>query len=159
MVIEALKHFLRRISLLLPTEVLHKAFNRCLRIQTEHFSTCLFASAAPLCPHMCATTNWPLKWHTETWEARQYMETKTINKKSQKKSKKWFDMHGLLLASRPPAALKCDAHFISTTYLITSTSYIKEPVRESRPSSTLPSITLLSTTDLIILRLKQGSTR
>lgn len=83
------------------------------------------------------------------------MGTKTINKKSQK----WFDMHGLLLASRPPAALKHDAHFILTTYLITITGYMKEPVRKSRPSSTLPSAALPSTIDLIILRLKQGSTR
>lgn len=139
--------WLFRISLLLPTEVMHKLFNRCLRIQTEHFCTWLFASAA----HMCATTNWPLKWHTETWEARRYMGTKTINKKS----KKWVDMHGLLLASRPLAALKRYTHFILTTYLITSTGYIKEPGRESRSSSTA----LRSTINLIILRIKQGSTR
>lgn len=68
-------------------------------------------------------------------------------------------MHGLLLASRPLAALKRYTHLILTTYLITSTGYIKEPVRESRPSSTLPSTALRSTIDLILLRIKQGSTR
>lgn len=89
----------------------------------------------------------------KTWEQKQF------TKKAMKKSKKCFDMHGLLLAPRPPAALKRDAHFILTTYLITSTGYIKEPVRESRPSSTLPSTVLPSTIDLIILRLNQRSTR